>query len=269
MNWSKNHSSHAPNLPLMPPPSSFPATLSPDNCPKQAVILAGGLGTRLQSVVADLPKPMAPVAGKPFLAWLLDRVATFNIQNVTLAVGYKHEAISQYFGDQYGHIHLSYSIENEPLGTGGAIKKALQESTMQTRTTPPSPIFVLNGDTLFTANLYSLYAAFAHTRADLAIALCPMTNFDRYGTIEIDEDNHIKAFHEKKQTPLGFINGGIYLLKPDLLDNMPTKFSFENDFLAPHLNTPQWIGYVADKDAYFIDIGIPYDYRKAQHDFSL
>lgn len=236
--------------------------ITPLTYPTRAIVLAGGFGTRLQSVVSDVPKPMAPVAGKPFLAYLFDQLIAFNIKEVTLAVGYKHETINSYFGYSYKNkIELDYSIEDMPLGTGGAIKKALQNLP---KMAADQAVFVLNGDTLFAADLYAFYRFFAPKNANLAVALCPMENFDRYGTVDISDEAHILGFREKKYCQKGLINGGIYLLKPDLLDSMPEKFSFETDFLSPCLNSDKWVGYTAPNSTYFIDIGVPDDYARAQ-----
>ncbi|MBL7927627.1 MAG: nucleotidyltransferase family protein [Bacteroidia bacterium] len=222
-----------------------------------AIILAGGFGTRLRAVIEDVPKPMAPINQIPFLHYLLVFVKKNGISNVTLAVGYKHQNIIQYLGNKYLDIDITYAIETEPLGTGGAIKQALTgfENT-----------FVINGDTYFDVDLQHMYAKHLSNHADITLALKPMQNFSRYGAVELDQ-NKIIAFHEKKQVDFGYINGGIYILNQKLFSRMqlPLKFSFETDVLQAHLKTLHLNGYVSD--GYFIDIGIPEDYAKAQIDF--
>ena len=137
------------------------------------IILAGGFGTRLSAVVKDLPKPMANINGKPFLHYIFQSLQRQNIENVILSVGYKHEIIQDYFQDNYLGIAIKYAIETEPLGTGGAIKHAFSFVD--------DDAFVLNGDTFFDVDLSKL----RNDKSDLSIALKPMKNFDRYGTVEL------------------------------------------------------------------------------------
>src|SRR5258706_8386355 len=139
---------------------------------KTAIILAGGFGTRLQSVVKDLPKPMAPVAGKPFLEYLLQYLSVQGIEKSILSVGYKWETIKNYFGDSFGEMKLEYSVEKEPLGTGGAILKAVQSFNEK-------EFFILNGDSFFSISLPELNTRHNNKNANLSIALRSMTNFDR------------------------------------------------------------------------------------------
>jgi len=222
----------------------------------EAIVLAGGLGTRLRSVVSDVPKPMAPINDKPFLEYILEFLNNQNIKKVILSVGYKWEMIKDYFGDKYKDIELVYNIEKEQLGTGGAIKDSL-------RLTKSDKVYVLNGDTFFNIDLSKM-------KLDnnlIEIALKEMKDFDRYGVVEIDENRYIRNFKEKSYYNQGFINGGIYLLEREIFDdfNLPKKFSFEK-FLENNFQNLKAKGKVFN--SYFIDIGIPEDYEKAKRYFS-
>jgi D-glycero-alpha-D-manno-heptose 1-phosphate guanylyltransferase len=226
---------------------------------REAVILAGGLGTRLRETVADLPKSMAPVGGKPFLAFLLDQLCTYRVTKAIVAAGYLHEKIESYFGNSYNDLQLVYSVENEPLGTGGALIKAVDMVTADS-------FFVLNGDTLFNIDLEKFRKSFTYSNASLSVALKPMKDFDRYGSVTL-EDERIVAFNEKKYCSEGVINGGVYIMRKDwIIRNSPgVKFSFEKDIMERRVPNDIITGYISD--AYFIDIGIPDDYEKANHDF--
>jgi D-glycero-alpha-D-manno-heptose 1-phosphate guanylyltransferase len=218
----------------------------------EAIVLAGGFGTRLQSVINDIAKPMAPINNKPFLAYLMEYLKSFGTKRVVLSVGYKRESIQAYFKDSYLGVDIDYSIEETPLGTGGAIKKALQmvDSTK---------ILVMNGDTFFDLEITRFFESMNHEK--IALALKPMINFDRYGSIVLQEGKVI-AFEEKKAQKEGLINAGVYLIDRTIFQNtFEEVFSFES-FLQQQQNIG---GYISD--GYFIDIGIPEDYLKAQHDF--
>jgi D-glycero-alpha-D-manno-heptose 1-phosphate guanylyltransferase len=218
------------------------------------IILAGGFGTRLSAVVKDLPKPMANINGKQFLHYIFKALQQQNISTIILSVGYKHEIIQDYFQDNYLGIAIKYAIEEEPLGTGGAIKHAFR--------LVDDDAFVLNGDTFFDVYLSKL----KNDKSDLFIALKPMKNFDRYGTVELNTAKRIISFNEKKHCKSGLINGGVYYLRKSLFDKIhaPTKFSFEKDILEKHVLDLHFDGIIFD--SYFIDIGIPEDYEKAQKD---
>ena len=228
---------------------------------EEAIVLAGGLGTRLQNVVSDRPKPMALVNDRPFLEYILEFLEAFNIKNVILSVGYKKEYIKSYFGNSYKSLNLYYSEEDEPLGTGGAIKKALKLAKTKN-------IIILNGDTYFDINLKSFYDFHVEKQSLLTMALKYMKDFDRYGTVNMGEDGKITGFEEKGAKNIGLINGGIYLINKDLekdLNNFPDKFSFERDFLEKLVGKKSFYG--VPFDGYFIDIGVPEDYEKAKHEF--
>lgn len=221
----------------------------------EAIVLAGGFGTRLKHIVSDVPKPMADIAGKPFLNYVLDYLIINGVNRIVLATGYLSEKIEAYYGDVYKGVPLVYSVEKEPLWTGGAIKKALNATT-------DTAIVVVNGDTLFKANLKELYEFFIEKNAQVAIAGRSMTNFDRYGTLNI-QNGKVVSFVEKQKMLEGIINGGVYILDRNVFDDINAdKFSFENDFLEK--DTVSKKIFVKVFDDYFIDIGIEQDYLRAQ-----
>lgn len=224
---------------------------------KEAIILAGGLGTRLRSVVKDVPKPMATINGRPFLEYILDYLNKYNFERIILAVGYKSDVIKNHFGNSYKELNIKYSEEREPLGTGGAIKKALMFSEER-------DVLILNGDTFFVIDLIRFYKFHAEKKSNLTIALKKKRNIERYGAVLIDEDGKILGFFEKNYVNEGLINGGIYILnKPFFLSlNFSDKFSFEKEFLERYYNMYSFYGMIFD--SYFIDIGTPEDYEKAK-----
>jgi len=224
---------------------------------KTAIVLAGGFGTRLQTVVKDVPKPMALVNGKPFLQYALGYLQHQRMERCLLAVGYKWEMIEKFFGSRFESMTLEYVVEKEPLGTGGAIAAAARMGGEE-------EYFVVNGDTLFTIDLEKFYARHESANAELSLALKPMHNFDRYGVVRTNAGERITSFEEKKFYREGNINGGIYVLVASLLDEiaMPEKFSFEKDLLEPFCSSRRFFGFPCND--YFIDIGIPEDYERAQ-----
>src|SRR5665213_3576816 len=167
---------------------------------KEAIILAGGLGTRLRSVVADLPKCMAPVAGNPFLYYVIKDLQKGGIDKFIFSVGYKNESILPYVKKEFADIDCKFSIEEEPLGTGGAIKFALGKATDEN-------ILICNGDTLFKINIQQLNDLQVQNNADCTLSLKPMHNFDRYGVVELNDDDRIISFQEKQFYKSGLING--------------------------------------------------------------
>ncbi|WP_122894009.1 D-glycero-D-manno-heptose 1-phosphate guanosyltransferase [Arcobacter peruensis] len=219
----------------------------------EAIVLAGGLGTRLKSVVSNLPKPMAPIENKPFLEYILKYLEKNGITKIILSVGYKWETIKEYFGNNYNSIELIYSVESEPLGTGGAIKTAMKYINEK-------EFFIINGDTYFDVDLKLLNL---HQNSKLLLSLKYMENFDRYGCVESNSSFQVLAFKEKEYRENGNINAGVYLASKEVFDNfdLPDKFSFE-EFMENNLNELKII--VKIFDSYFIDIGIPEDYKKAQ-----
>lgn len=229
-----------------------------------AIILAGGFGTRLQSVVSNLPKPMAPVAGRPFLEWVLDYCLQQGIEKAILSVGYLHERIIDHFGNDYKGIQLEYAIESEPLGTGGAIRFALEKSEDK------GLWVILNGDTLFRADLQVLANYHQQKQADMTMALRRMFDFDRYGVVQINENGRVYSFLEKAYRTVGLINAGVYVLQAALIQSRfayGEKFSFEKDFMERFVNELNFYG--LEQEGYFIDIGIPEDFEKADKDLSI
>ena len=220
----------------------------------QAIILAGGFGTRLQSVVSNVPKPMAPINGKPFLEYMLDELNNQNFNKVVLAVGYKKESIMDYFGNRYKNIELVYSTEDEPLGTGGCVKQAMDYIDDEF-------IFILNGETMFKIDFDKMSKL-----NSLSISCKKMFDFDRYGEVNI-QNGIITKFEEKKYVKEGYINGGIYYLPKNIFDSydLPKKFSMEKDFFEKYIIDLNIKAFLSED--YFIDIGIPEDYQKAQYDF--
>ncbi len=225
----------------------------------QAIILAGGLGTRLQSVISDIPKPMAPIRGRPFLAFVLDHLSEQGITEVILSVGYKHQVIIDYFGDRYKRMKIDYSIEESPLGTGGAIRQALRFVT-------DSQAFCLNGDTFLKLDYEKTRQVHREQEGIMVtLVLKKMDDVSRYGTVTI-QDNEIVTFQEKGRKGEGLINAGHYVLNKNLFDRfeLPSVFSFENDFL--HLHCHKMPVRQVTTDCAFIDIGIPEDYQRAENE---
>ena len=187
-----------------------------------AIILVGGLGSRLKSVVRDVPKPMADINGKPFLFYLIHYLKNQGIKLIILSVGYKSEIIINYFGYEIAGVKLIYSIEETPLGTGGAILRAL-------KLVKKDVVYVFNGDTLFTINLQLMASTHYKKNAKITFALKEMKNVDRYGKVIIDDNDKIIGFQEKGYFKNGMINGGIYIITKKYLQNylLPNKFSFE------------------------------------------
>jgi D-glycero-alpha-D-manno-heptose 1-phosphate guanylyltransferase len=223
----------------------------------ECIILAGGLGTRLRSAVPDLPKCMAPVNGKPFIGYVIEYLQSQGIEKFIFSLGYKSEALTDFISTQYSTLNTQFSIEEEPLGTGGAVKLACRKAFSKN-------ITVTNGDTLFKIDINNLAAFHFMCGADCTLSLKPMKNFDRYGVVELKKDYSIQSFKEKNFYEEGLINGGLYALNIEnfLSENLPEKFSFEKDYLEKFYAARRMYGVVQDE--YFIDIGIPEDYKRAQ-----
>ncbi|HMO61513.1 MAG TPA: nucleotidyltransferase family protein [Ferruginibacter sp.] len=227
----------------------------------EAIILAGGLGTRLRSVVSDLPKCMAPVAGRPFLQYIIRHLQQQGVTSFIFSVGYLYEAIESFLQKEYPSINYQLSIETSPLGTGGAIQLACAKTTAEN-------VLVVNGDTMFSINVHRLMTAQLNKPAACTLALKPMQHFNRYGVVQLNSNSCITAFEEKKYYAEGLINGGVYALntKALLQKKLPEKFSFEKDYLEQFVHEGHFYG--LPQDDYFIDIGIPEDYEKAQQQFA-
>ena len=215
-----------------------------------AVILAGGLGTRLRSVIADRPKVLAEVRGRPFLAYLLDQLAAAGSSTVVLCTGYCGEQIFRAFGDSYGSLRLLYSEERTPLGTAGALRAALGRFGSD-------PVLALNGDSYCSLDLQKYWDWHCTRRAQVSLALARVPDCERYGQVSVDVDGRIREFAEKRQgVGAGWINAGIYFLNHELLQSIPEEknVSLEHDIF------PRWIGrglHGYFNQGRFLDIGTP------------
>ena len=230
------------------------------NSYREAIVLAGGFGTRLAHVVPDVCKPMAPVAGRPFLRFIMDNLAKAHFDHVVIADGYRREQIEDYFGGAYRGLGIEYSSETEPLLTGGATKKALAGCSSDW-------VFVLNGDTWLDLDFAEM-AAVAESLPDsvqAVVAVKRMFDFERYGTVDVDDDGTLVAFHEKDYCKDGLINAGVYLIRRDSLDDMPKAFSLESDWFERVVS--DGVLYAVECTGDFIDIVVPDDYAFAQDMF--
>lgn len=221
----------------------------------EAVLLAGGFGTRLRSVVPDLPKPMAPVAGRPFLDILLTSLSRRGFNRVILALGFMADKVISHFGDRFAGMDLVYEVEARPLGTGGALKRALERCNTD-------HVFVFNGDTFLDADvpqIERLWAAYG----DPIIVAVHVPDVSRYGRL-IVEDGLVLGFEEKGRSGSGLINAGCYVLPADILADtqIAPPFSFESEFLRDAVARRAFRAFVSSGD--FIDIGVPEDYFRAQ-----
>ncbi len=227
-----------------------------------AIILAGGMGTRLKTIISDLPKPMAPIMNVPFLTYQLNYLKHFGIKKVIFSVGYLSEKIIAHYNQSFENISIEYSIEKNPLGTGGGIRMAMSNLNEDL-------VLILNGDSFFDLNLEQFYNLHLEQKAEFSLALRYVNNSERYGNIEFNSSHQITSFIEKNQlNQSGYINAGVYILSKKLyLHNTKPNinFSIEKDFFEKQLNQLIIKGFEF-KD-YFIDIGIPEDYLKAQDDF--
>ena len=230
--------------------------------PMEAIVLAGGLGTRLRSELPDLPKCMAPIDGRPFIDILIELLQQQGIRHFILSLGYRADAVQEHLKSAYPEADFSFVVEEEPLGTGGAVMAALVAVRGDT-------VFVLNGDTCFDVDLPRLAEFHATTHADCTVALKPMRDFSRYGRVETDADGRILAFREKEPCAEGMINGGVYVLDKNALQKagLPVRFSFEEGYLSAFLHRHRIMG--MPQEGYFIDIGIPEDYRRAQRELKV
>jgi D-glycero-alpha-D-manno-heptose 1-phosphate guanylyltransferase len=199
---------------------------------------------------------MAPVNGKPFLDYVISYFQGEGFTDFIFSLGYKHEIIETHLSNNYPELRVQLSVEENPLGTGGAIKKACKLAAEKN-------IFITNGDTLFKAGTTALLDLHQQKNADCTLALKPMKHFDRYGVIDLNEDGSINSFNEKKYYEKGLINGGLYLLNVAsfLKEPFPSAFSFETAYLEKYYQQHKMFGLIQDK--YFIDIGIPEDYARA------
>jgi D-glycero-alpha-D-manno-heptose 1-phosphate guanylyltransferase len=225
----------------------------------EAIVLAGGLGTRLKSLGIDTPKPMLPVGFKPFLDFILSFLCQNSINKIILSVGYRWEKIKDYFGENYKNASIKYSIEDSPLGTGGAVKKALNFCEN-------NDVWVINGDTFFEIDLMDMFHFHKKQNSFFTVAIKEMENFSRYGRVIVNNQNRIINFEEKKKFANGYLNGGGYLIDRNYFrgKSLPDQFSLEKDILEKVVDKEVLMAYLSN--AYFIDIGVPQDYLKAQTD---
>lgn len=222
----------------------------------EAIVLAGGFGTRLRAIVGSVPKPLAPVAGRPFLAWLLDRMARDGIRRCILATGYMADSIEACIGERWQGMDVIYSREDEPLGTGGAVRLAARRLL-------GCGVHVVNGDTWLEYAPSALEEAALQSGVSLSIALAYVEDVSRYGAVEVAGGRAL-AFHEKGSSGSGRINAGCYFLSEAALSALPTtsSFSFEHDVLQPRAAAGDVVAF--EQTAGFIDIGVPEDYARAQ-----
>lgn len=221
----------------------------------QVILLCGGLGTRLREVVKDVPKPMAPVNGRPFMQLQVDRLIDSGATKIIFAVGYKKEIIRDFFGDEYRGVPIIYSEEDTPLLTGGAMKKALQYID-------EDDAVVINGDIWLEVDLNAVLEQHKNTGVWETLVVKPMDNFDRFGNVILgDDDLTIVDFIEKQPTKHGNVNLGVYVMKRNIFNDLPElgdAFSHEVQYLIPNIQKRRHGAY--KYDGYYIDIGIPQDY---------
>jgi NDP-sugar pyrophosphorylase family protein len=218
------------------------------------VVLVGGLGTRMRSLTTNVPKPMLPVAGHPFLEHVLRYLAAAGLRRVVLAVGYRSEAVMRYFGDgaRVG-LELVYADEEEPLGTGGAIRQACGA-------TGGWPVLVLNGDSFVALDVGAMLGAHVARRARITMALAEVRDAGRFGRVRLGSDGTIVGFDEKTASGPGLVNAGVYLLEEEVVASIPAgRSSFERDTLT-RLHGKGTLGFTTR--GYFVDIGVPEDYQR-------
>ncbi len=225
-----------------------------------AAILAGGMGTRLRSVVADRPKVLAEIHGRPFLAYLLDQLASASVRDVVLCTGYLGEKVEAEFGDSYHGLHLTYSLESSPRGTAGALQSALPLVRSDT-------VLVMNGDSFYDADLKSFWSWHTERVRRASILVTEGRDAARYGRVRMESDGRVLSFEEKGgESGAGWINAGIYLLQRGALQTIPANgaVSMECEVF------PGWIGqglYGCRTAGRFLDIGTPSDYAEAERFF--
>jgi D-glycero-alpha-D-manno-heptose 1-phosphate guanylyltransferase len=221
----------------------------------EAVVLAGGFGTRLRSVVPDLPKPMAPVAGRPFLDILLTLLSRRGFDRIILSLGYMADKVISHFGERFAGMDLVYEVESRPLGTGGALKQALQRCNND-------HVFVFNGDTFLDVDVAQIERLWGEYRDPIIVAVA-VPDASRYGRLLIEE-GFVAGFEEKGRSGSGLINAGCYVLPAEILaaTQIGQHFSFESEFLQDAVRRQAFRAFVSSGD--FIDIGVPEDYLRAQ-----
>jgi D-glycero-alpha-D-manno-heptose 1-phosphate guanylyltransferase len=228
----------------------------------EAIILAGGFGKRLRSVVPKLPKPMAPIGGRPFLTYLFDFWIAQGVDHFVLSVGYKHEIIQNEFGVRYKRAKVDYSIERTPLGTGGGLLLSREKLHSS------EPFFILNGDTFFDIKQNEILNYHSNNAADMTLSLFEVSHNSRYNLVQLDDNGFIRSLEKPTKTSKSYLaNGGVYLMEPDLLNEYqnhpPKKYSLEDELLPDLIKKKKRIaGFMSQGD--FIDIGLPDDYHRAK-----
>ena len=224
-----------------------------------AIILAGGMGTRLRSAVPDVPKPMAPINGRPFIERQMDYWIDQGVSEFVLSVGYMKEVIMDHFGVSYRAVALKYVIEDNPLGTGGGLLLAAQGLQ--------EPFLVLNGDTFFEVDLAELLKFHTAHSADWTFSLFRTNEFERYMGMEVQSDGKIIKLKSDSLGKACLANGGVYMVNPSVIKNSffapGTKLSLEDELLPYLLRQNQQL-FGIEFSASFIDIGVPQDYFRAQ-----
>jgi D-glycero-alpha-D-manno-heptose 1-phosphate guanylyltransferase len=220
-----------------------------------ALVLAGGLGTRLRPALSDRPKAMADIGGRPFISLLFDQLIRFGFNRVIVATGYRAESISGYFGSRYQDLELVYSKENEPLGTGGALKLAHRHIHKQ-------HVLVMNGDTFVDFALRGFFLKHLKTKSLVSLLLCKADDARAYGSVKMDNQGRITAFVEKKrELGSGCVSAGNYLISRDALKMLPgsKKFSLESKFFPTLVEGRGLMGHCSNNPLH--DIGTPDTYR--------
>ncbi len=235
------------------------STAAVGRVPKAAAILAGGLGTRLRPVIADKPKALAPVQGRPFITFLLDLLATAGVERIVFCIGHKGDQIATTLGETYDGIELVYSKEPSPRGTAGALRLALP-------LLGADPILILNGDSFCEVDLKAFVCFHETRKADATLLLTRVEDARQYGAVELAPDGRITAFTEKGHNRPGWVNAGVYLLRRRFLATVPVDchVSLEQDTFT------RWIGrglFGYSHGGRFIDIGLPESYARAEQFF--
>lgn len=227
----------------------------------EAIVLAGGLGTRLKEHVPDLPKPMAPVGGRPFLEHQIDYWIEQGVSSFILSVGYKREVIQSRFGDRYRDAEISYAVEEKPLGTGGGLILSVEKLKTD------NPFILLNGDTFFEVDLSEMENLHKGKNSDVTVALHQLKENTRYGSVKLDGDGKITDFNSAPDAGNSLINGGVYIINPAALSSTKWRsgdnVSLEDDLFPAMIESGiRFYGYLSS--GRFIDIGVPEDYKRSE-----
>lgn len=219
------------------------------------VILCGGKGTRLKSVISDRPKPMAEIANKPFLDIIIDYVSSYGLRRFILCVGYMKEKIKEYYAPRGDSLEIVFAEEKILLGTGGAIKNA--ETLIKS-----NPFLVMNGDSFCPLNMIDFLNFHMVKKSELTVALSKIEGNGDYGVVMIDGQNRITAFNEKKSVKNAFINTGIYIFNRSIFSIIPSNTVYSLEYnLFPNFTSREFYGYITENE--FIDIGTSERFKKA------